>query len=123
MNFVQVYINFWKNFADFQGRATRTDFWVPAIVHTVAMMFLWVFTVIFFPFIFVLVLFAMAILVPGISLAIRRLHDTDRGTMQILWLLLPILGALYLLAVCGFIAGTPHENQFGPDPHESLQLA
>lgn len=123
MNLVQVYVDFWKNFANFNGRATRTQFWVPAIVNFVVMMFLWLFSLAILPFIFVNILVGLACLVPSLAVMARRLHDTDRGTLQLLWILLPILGGLYLLVVCGFMEGQPHENQYGSDPHFAPQIA
>lgn len=123
MNLVQSYVDFWKNYANFNGRATRTQFWIPAAANCIVMMFLWLCGIFLPPILFLVIIFSLATLVPNLALIARRLHDTDRGTIQILWALLPILGGLYLLVVCGFIAGQPFENQFGPDPHTAVELA
>jgi len=83
-------------------------------------------------------IFALAILVPNIAVAVRRLHDIDRSGW---WILLPlapyVLGFLFLfmqsfvlgavLAFLGLVAaivllvwycmkGTNGPNRFGPDP-------
>jgi uncharacterized membrane protein YhaH (DUF805 family) len=50
------------------------------------------------------------------SLLVRRLHDRGRSAPYLLWVLLPVLGPLWLLIDLGFRQGTPGDNQYGPDP-------
>ncbi len=38
------YIDFWKRTFDFSGRSTRSDFWVPFLIHI--FIFLFVFTLV-----------------------------------------------------------------------------
>ena len=55
--------------------------------------------------------------VPGLMLAIRRLHDLDRPTWWIVGNFIPLVNCvlgLYLL----FAKGTDGPNQYGPDPLE-----
>ena len=60
-------------------------------------------------------LFVLALWLPGISVAVRRLHDIDRSGWW-LWLhLIPIAGTLWLL-VWNCSAGTRGDNRFGPNP-------
>ena len=51
-----------------------------------------------------------------IAIAAKRLHDTDRSGLNILWELVPCIGIFYLLIVCGFLKGTPHKNRYGEPP-------
>lgn len=118
MDYLQCYVDFWKNFINFNGRATRTMFWVPTGINFAVSMFFFLlnFIIPLVPFV-LQILWCLAIIIPSLSLLARRLHDTNRGTMQLLWLLLPFFGALYLFVVAGFMQGNPYDNEFGCDPH------
>ena len=50
------------------------------------------------------------------ALIVKRLHDRGRSAASLLWLLLPVLGPLWLVFTLGFRKGTDGDNQFGPDP-------
>jgi uncharacterized membrane protein YhaH (DUF805 family) len=47
---------------------------------------------------------------------VKRLHDRGSGAASLLWLLLPVLGPLWLFINLGFRKGIDGDNQFGPDP-------
>lgn len=53
-----------------------------------------------------------------ISLAVqaKRWHDQDKSAWWILINLIPGIGGLIALIMCGFIAGTPGSNRFGDVP-------
>lgn len=59
---------------------------------------------------------ALLTLVPSISSTVTRLHDQDKSAVWLLFLLLPVLGWLVLLVLCGFIPGTAGVNKYGPPP-------
>jgi uncharacterized membrane protein YhaH (DUF805 family) len=46
----------------------------------------------------------------------RRLHDRGKSAVWYLWLLVPVLGWLWLLVKCGLLPGTPGPNKYGPAP-------
>ena len=57
-------------------------------------------------------LLALAGFVVGLSLLVRRLHDTDRSGWWVLISLIPFVGSIILLVfVC--LAGTRAPNRFG----------
>jgi len=64
----------------------------------------------------------LVLLLPGLSVAIRRLHDTDRTGWWILIGLIPLIGFIVLL-VFYLQKGDPGENRFGPPPAESAAPA
>jgi uncharacterized membrane protein YhaH (DUF805 family) len=51
-----------------------------------------------------------------LALMIKRLHDRGMSGANLLWILLPVLGPLWLLITLGFRAGTEGSNQYGDDP-------
>jgi uncharacterized membrane protein YhaH (DUF805 family) len=60
-------------------------------------------------------LWAIANLLPGIGVAVRRLHDTDRSGWWLLIALIPLIGALVLLYFM-VSEGTRGDNRFGAEP-------
>ncbi|MGH1409066.1 MAG: DUF805 domain-containing protein [Aeromonas sp.] len=57
----------------------------------------------------------LALLLPSLAVAARRLHDTDRSAWWLLLGLIPIIGTLVLIyfMVCN---GQQGPNRFGDDP-------
>jgi len=62
-------------------------------------------------------LVALALLIPGFTVMVRRLHDQDKSGWWWLIIFIPLLGALVLL-VFMFLEGTKGDNRFGADPKE-----
>lgn len=60
-------------------------------------------------------IFSLAVLLPTISVIVRRLHDTDR-TGWWYWLALVPLVGIIILIVWWATKGTDGPNRFGPDP-------
>lgn len=60
-------------------------------------------------------IFYVAILIPSIAVAVRRLHDIDKSGWWILIGLVPLIGAIVLL-VFYCTDGTRGPNRFGADP-------
>jgi uncharacterized membrane protein YhaH (DUF805 family) len=52
---------------------------------------------------------------PAISVAVRRLHDVGLNGWLYLLVVVPYLGALFMLVV-GLIPGQDKDNQYGPNP-------
>ena len=59
-------------------------------------------------------IFILLILIPNISVGVRRLHDTDRSGWWLLLGIIPLVGLVLLVFFC--LNGTTGENRFGPDP-------
>lgn len=60
-------------------------------------------------------LYSLAVLLPGLAVSIRRLHDTGRSGWWLLIGLIPLIGILVLL-VFYVLDGDSGKNQYGPDP-------
>jgi len=52
------------------------------------------------------------------ALASRRLHDRDHSGLRLLWLLIPLLGPLWIAFELLFLRGTRGANRYGPDPRQ-----
>jgi uncharacterized membrane protein YhaH (DUF805 family) len=60
-------------------------------------------------------IYGLAVLIPGIAVGIRRLHDTNRSGWWLLISLVPVIGTIVLIV---FMAqdGQPDTNRYGPNP-------
>jgi uncharacterized membrane protein YhaH (DUF805 family) len=120
MKFGEAVVSGLRNYFNFSGRASRSEFWfftlfcilVP-IVGSVGDLFL--FTALapegLGP---ISVVSNLALLVPGIAVAARRLHDIDRTGWWIL-ITLTIVGNIWLI-IWWCTKGTAGRNRFGSDP-------
>jgi len=107
------------NYANFNGRASRSEFWwyVLFVIIVVVVLAL-VDNLIFVHIIGSPILgplFSLATIIPGIAVSVRRLHDKDKSGWFILLSLIPLIGAIILL-VWYAGEGTPGANQYGPQP-------
>lgn len=62
-------------------------------------------------------LYSLAVLLPGLAVAVRRLHDVGKSGWFILIALVPLIGAIWLL-VLFCTDGQPGTNKYGPNPKE-----
>ncbi|MFQ8703713.1 MAG: DUF805 domain-containing protein, partial [Eisenbergiella sp.] len=111
---MQYYVNAFKNYVNFQGRARRKEYWMFAlfsfIVSTVIAI---VAMLIRFPLLSDI--YALAVLCPTIALIVRRLHDIGKGWIWILIGLIPIIGQIWLIVLM-CMDSQPGSNEFGPNP-------
>jgi uncharacterized membrane protein YhaH (DUF805 family) len=122
-------IDWWKkvvfeNYANFKGRARRAEYWyftlgtfiliIPfyilaiagALTESSAMMTLGV---------AVYVIVALGLIVPGLAVAARRLHDINKSGWFYFIAFIPLIGSIILL-VWFFTDGDRFTNNYGPDP-------
>jgi uncharacterized membrane protein YhaH (DUF805 family) len=115
------YLEVLKKYAVFNGRARRKEYWMfflfNVIISTVLMIVDGIVGTSAAPGAIGLLggLYTLAVLIPGIAVAVRRLHDTGRSGLWILIGLVPFVG-LIVLIVFMVQDGTPGENEFGKNP-------
>ena len=108
------YVEVLSNYAKFNGRASRAEFWYFALCSLLLNLGRGIFQLLF-PAYLLPVLYGLAMFVPNIAVNARRLHDTDRSGWWQLIALIPLLGAIILLVFLGQ-KGQPNSNRFGPTP-------
>lgn len=59
---------------------------------------------------------SLALLLPGIAVGIRRLHDTSRVGWWILIGLIPIVG--WIILIVFYVQDSHPDNQYGPSPKD-----
>ena len=62
-----------------------------------------------------LIIAYLAVLVPSLAVAVRRLHDTGKSGWFVLIGLVPLVGGIVML-VFTVMDSTPGDNQYGPNP-------
>jgi len=117
------YIKVLKQYTDFTGRARRKEYWFFTLFNVLISLALGIMDNALgtysaeFHTGLLEGIYSLAVFVPGLSVTVRRLHDTNRSGWWLLIALIPLLGWALLL-VFMILDGTPGENRFGPDPKE-----
>ena len=100
-----------KKYADFTGRASRTAYWMFVLLYIVFYIVASIVDVILGSMFFASI-YSLALLVPSISIAARRLHDTGRSGWWQLLMFIPILGWIVLLVF--LVQASDGNNEYGP---------
>ncbi len=115
------YLHVLKQYAVFSGRARRTEYWMFFLfnlIFGVVAFFLDKITGLahgtygYGP---IYGIYMLAMIIPGLAVSVRRLHDVGKSGWMILIGLIPLVGAIWLL-VLFLTAGNVGENKYGPDP-------
>jgi uncharacterized membrane protein YhaH (DUF805 family) len=109
------YLAVLKNYVGFEGRARRTEYWMFALFNFIIVAILLALALAVHALLFLYVLYGLAVLLPGLAVAFRRLHDTNRSAWWILIALVPFIGGIWLLVLM-CLPGTPGPNNYGSDP-------
>lgn len=108
------YLDALQKYADFTGRASRKQYWMFVLINFIIVAVLWAICLVLHN-LFLYWIYWLALIIPGISVGVRRLHDTDhRGWWYFLGLI-PLVGAIVLLVF--FVTDSqPGQNRFGANP-------
>jgi uncharacterized membrane protein YhaH (DUF805 family) len=101
-----------SKYVDFQGRAMRSEFWWFALFNIIVQVVTTVIDrgVLNYPILSTIA--TLALILPGIAVSVRRLHDTDRSGWWLLISFIPLIGAILLL-VWYCTKGSVSQNRFG----------
>lgn len=119
------YIKVLKQYAEFNGRARRKEYWYFFLINLLISMAIGFVSgfiggmsqdpsmasgLMLLP-----MLYSLAVLIPGIAVSVRRLHDTNRSGWWLLISLVPIIGAVVLIV---FLVqdSQPGSNSYGSNP-------
>lgn len=126
-NIFQYYINAIKQYANFNGRCGRKDFWMFMLVNFMIIFFglflgLLILTILIESVLSYVVILIMIVitffysafmLFPTLSISVRRLHDQDRSGLFLLFNFIPWVGNLAVIILLA-LPGTPYDNRYGP---------
>lgn len=118
-----------KNYATFSGRARRKEYWMFILFNMIFGIVAMIVDNVIGTTIkmdvagqsvslgygYIYIVYMLAVLIPGLAVAIRRLHDVNKSGWFCFISLIPLVGGIWLLVLmCS--EGTRGENRFGPDP-------
>ena len=115
MGFFDWYLNCVKgHYADFNGRARRTEYWMFFLVNLIiSIVVTLIGRAIHAPILGTL--YSLAVLLPAIAVGVRRLHDTGRSGWWLLISLIPLIGTIWIIVLL-VLEGDRGDNQYGADP-------
>lgn len=103
-------------YADFSGRARRSEYWFFYLAVVIGYVVSLIITQVVRPLgLLLLVLLVLGALIPTLACGVRRLHDTGKSGAFILFGLIPFVGGIILL-VFFVMDSAPGDNQYGPNP-------
>jgi len=114
------YLKVINSYFDFNGRARRKVNWMFVLINSIISIVSFyldnilgtAFAIGYGP---IYIGYGLAVLIPSIAVAIRRLHDVGKSGWMYLLIILPIIGPIWLIIL--FVTeGELGENQFGPNP-------
>lgn len=119
MSFQDAVIVCLRKYADFNGRARRSEYWwfvvFTAVVTTVASVADARVGTPFGSTELIQGLATLALLLPSLAVSVRRLHDVGQSGWSLLLIILPVLGALILIFVF-FSRDSEPDNKYGLSP-------
>jgi uncharacterized membrane protein YhaH (DUF805 family) len=118
---MQWYTDVIKKYVVFSGRARRKEFWMFVLFNVIISIVLGLIDKLIGTDYgkngggVLSTIYSLAVLLPSLGVAWRRLHDTNRSGWWILIGLIPCVGWIILIVFYA-MEGTPGDNQYGPDP-------
>jgi uncharacterized membrane protein YhaH (DUF805 family) len=117
-----------KNYANFNGRARRKEYWNFTLANIIFLFALyiplviglsidveWLTLITALP----LILFIFGIIIPWIAVAVRRLHDTNKSGWMLLLRIVPVLSIIIFVFLV--IEGDKRKNDYGKDPKAPME--
>lgn len=103
-----------NNYVNYHGRMLIKDYWMFFLINAVIVIIL-NFVDRLYGIPILTTLYSLAIILPSITAAIRRLHDTGKPGVEFLFVLIPIAGIFILLYKLAQ-PGQTTTNEYGPVP-------
>ncbi|RXK61888.1 DUF805 domain-containing protein [Lacibacter luteus] len=113
-----------KNYANFNGRARRAEYWNFVLVNFIVYIPLYILfiggmlnesEIVGSLGMGVLGIFALGMLIPSLAVLVRRLHDLNKSGWYFLMYFIPLVGPILML-VWLFTDGNRFVNNYGEDP-------
>ena len=118
MTFTQAIASGFRRYFDFTTRSSRSEYWWGTLFSILTSAVATVFDEVLFDGATILdALNTIVLFIPGVTVAVRRLHDTDRSGW---WFLIAFTIIGILLLIYWYIQpGTAGSNRYGYDPLRS----
>ena len=126
MSFFEAIRSVFGKYCCFEGRACRSEYWFFTLFNIIVSFCISFLSSLLFgagstPGMLIAALWSLAVLLPGLGLCWRRLHDIGKSGASYFLGLIPLAGPFIILAY--FCRDSePGTNQYGPNPKEALQI-
>lgn len=117
MSAFNYYTGAFKKYAEFKGRARRSEYWYFVLFNVIAAFVAMGIDMMIGMPVFYLI-YVLGAFIPGLAVAVRRLHDTGKSGWMLLLALIPLVNFVLLYFMC--VDSQPGTNQYGPNPKEVL---
>ena len=122
MSMMEAVSSVFRNFANFNGRARRSEYWfyylfnflLGFVLGLLSFFTLGATTILVF-------VYSLVVLIPGLAVTCRRLHDIGRSGAYQLFYLIPVVGWVFML-IWTIQDSTPGPNMYGPDPKAGYRM-
>ncbi|MDE7081218.1 MAG: DUF805 domain-containing protein [Muribaculaceae bacterium] len=114
---------FFQNYANFNGRASRSMYWWVMLFNFIVACAIGVIGAIIGSETmakFLDGIYTLAVLVPSLSIGVRRMHDIGKGGGWIFISLIPFVGWIWYIVLC-CSDSEPFDNRFGPVPYAPVK--
>jgi len=111
----EYYVKVLKNYATFTGRARRKEFWMFVLCNLIIAVGINILAIMAPAFSLLALLYSLAVLIPGLAVSVRRLHDIGKSGVWVLISFVPLIGGIWLIILLAQ-EGVQAENKWGPDP-------
>ena len=115
MDLVNYYVGCLKNYANFNGRARRKEYWMFVLANMIVSFVVGFIVGLVGAPEFIAYIYSLAVLVPGIAVCVRRLHDIGKSGVWYFINFIPCIGSIWLLVLmCQ--DSMPGDNEYGANP-------
>ena len=94
---MQEYVAMWKNYANFSDRTSVRGYWMAFLFNFLAALVLGIIAAIIPALIFLSGLYSLAVLIPSLAIAVRRLRDSGKQWYWLFIALIPLVGEILLI--------------------------
>ncbi|KGL63489.1 DUF805 domain-containing protein [Polaribacter sp. Hel1_85] len=105
------------HYLDFKGRARRQEFWMFTLINIIIS---YSFTGLEWAtgstiFSMLSLIYSLLVLIPGLGVSVRRLHDVGKSGWYYLLIFIPIIGWIWLIVLFA-MEGESRPNEWGENP-------
>lgn len=111
-----------KKYAVFDGRAQRAEYWYFVLFNVIIAIALWIISSVVGDKRDILGnLYCLAVFIPGLAVAVRRLHDVGKSGWMVLINLIPIVGFIWFLVLLTKDSNVG-DNKYGPNSKQTTTV-
>jgi uncharacterized membrane protein YhaH (DUF805 family) len=114
--FINAYQTAFTRYVDFSGRTSVGGFWRFVAVNFVVAVVLGALTSVSSVFLILYFVYALAVFLPSLAIAVRRLHDTGKSGWMILLGLIPLVG--FIILIVFYVQPSDGPNEYGSGPQD-----